>query len=224
MTAAKAYIVSRVLRALSGFVAVVFWMSPTAANDGDYHLTGIIGSNSAKAFAVIELADGQQHLLAEGSTIDTGYVGSISAREKTVVLVFPEGKRFLSLTGSAMPDDSTEDSTEEYSIADYTGDVSSKVLDQTSLKKLRALASASEKMSDNERTTQLNRLLGLPSQARITAFNGSGVDSTRDLLKVLAAQLATRQDDMGGHLGTIAVSDEAGRRRVYLQVTPNSSE
>ena len=191
--------------------AMLWWMSATAANDGDYHLTGIMGSESAKAFAVIEQADGQQHLLSEGSTIGSGYVGSISTKNKAVILVFPEGELFLSLTGSGKPDDYEE----EYSIDNYTGMVEQNSLDQATIGKLLALSSNAENIGENELTTRLNSLLGLSGQARIAAYNEQEVESTRDLLQQLATQLPA-QAEQGSYLGTLAVSDNSGSRRVYL--------
>jgi len=210
--------VRQIPKAVLGAAAVLFWMHTYAAADRDFHLTGIIGSNTAKVFAVIEQPDGQQHLLVEGGKIGNGYVGSISVKNKTAVLVFPDGELLLSLTGSANP----EEYEEPYTVSDYSVDTAPNILGKTSLEKLQALARASGKLNDDELAIRLNRLLGLPDDARITAFNESGVNSTRDLVKALAVELPAKAEQ-GSYLGTISVAHDTSLKRVYLQTPPQST-
>lgn len=193
---------------------LLFCLSPALFAAEDYRLTGVIGSDSGKAFAVIERADGQQQLLGEGEAIDNGFIESISTQSKTVILAFSERRVILSLTGSGMPDEYQE----EFSIADYYGEVEQKSLDRATLSKLQDLSTQSGNIGEQELARRLNHLLGLSEQAHIAAYEQQEVDSTRDLIQQLATVLPERVK-IGNHLGTIAVSDSSGRRRVYLQMT-----
>lgn len=208
---------SHLSRAAVVLTVLIGWASFTSADNSGYHLTGVIGSNGAKAFAVVEQPDGQQRLLSEGGAIGNGYVGSISVPDKTVTLIFPDGEQLLSMTGSAMPNDEKK----EFSLADYSDEVVQHQVGPSSLEDLQVLAQNAEKMTDKEVAVQLNKLLGLPAQTQIAAFNHEGIESPRTLLQQLAAQLPERAKQ-GINLGSIAVSDEEGRKRIYLQT--NSTE
>lgn len=184
-----------------------------AAADDDYRLTGIMGSDTGMAFAVIESVDGQQQLLREGSAIGPGHVKSISARDKTVVLVFPTGELELRLKGSGMPNEFQE----ELTINDFYNETAQQSLDPGVVAKLLALAGTAEKIDEKQLILQVNKLLGLPEQAQIAGYDGQLLDSTHALLEQLGARISgmSEQDDF---LGTIAVSDQDGHRRVYLSV------
>jgi len=184
-----------------------------AAGDADYHLTGIIGSDSGAAFAVIETADGQQQLVREGSSIGPGYVKSISSGHRTVVLALPTGEISLRLTGSA----THEEIRREFSIDDYDDQVEQIELEPTALPKLLALARNPKKFDETQLTLKLNQLLGLREQAQIAAYDRQAVGSASDLLDKLATQIAGMTED-ANFLGTIAVSDQDGQRRVYISV------
>ena len=201
---------TKTLAALAlGLLAVTPGLS--AADDPGYHLTGIMASDAGVAFAVIENADGQQKLLKENSPIGDGYVKSISSGSKTVVLTFPTGEISLRLTGSGKP----VEFREEFSVSDFSDEVVPKSLNPATMAKLHALAANPEKLSETQLAPQVNKLLGLSEQTRIAAYNHQSVESTRALLERLQAHISSMGVD-ADYLGSLAVSDPEGSRRIYL--------
>lgn len=190
-------------------------MSPAAtATDAEYHLTGVMGSEEGTAFAVIEDARGQQHLLRAGSAIGPGYVKSISSQHKAVVLVFPGGELTLRLSGSGKVDEPTE----AFSIEAFYAQTENKAMDAESMSRLVELANNAEKLEDRQLSAQMNSLLGLSEQAQVAGFNDRQVDSPRAVLQQLRARISSMTDsDM--LVGTFAISDsDGGDRRLYLTI------
>lgn len=210
--------VTRRSRLLGCLLVVIFWQPVYGAGHRDYHLTGVIGSDSAKTFAIIEWPDGRQSLISEGDAVDNGYVESISVPDSTVTLAFPDGKLSLVLTGSGKPNEYRE----EFSIADYSSEVLRQPLERAAIAELRVLANSYEKLTKQQRTAQVNVLLGLPEDARIVALNHESVDSIDETLQEFLLQLPMDTSE-NAHLGSISVSDVTGRRRVYLH-SPVRSE
>jgi hypothetical protein len=204
------------------FLLLALFASPyglSYADETGYRLSGIMGSDPGKAFAVIENADGEQQLLSEGSAVGPGYVKSISSQFKTVILAFPDGEIELRLTGSGKPDvggAGMDEVEKAYSIDDYdTEAAEQKILDPEALVKLQRLASDDGELSEMQLRIRLNEALGLPEEARIATYEEQAAPSIRELL----ARINTRNSDMtdsGAFLGRIAVSDRNGSRRIYL--------
>lgn len=190
-----------------------------AENAEGYSISGIMGSDPGKAFAVIENAAGEQNLVSEGNAVGSGYVKSISAQHKTVILAFPDGDVELRLTGSRYPDTASaakEEAVKAYSITDYDEEVAEqKTLDPTAISKLQKLANDTGKLTESQLSVQLNEALGLPEEARIAAYEEQAVPSIRELLVQMSTTI-NEPTESGTFLGKIAVSDRYGSRRVYL--------
>ena len=118
------------------------------------------------------------------------------------------------MTGSA----THEEIRREFSIDDYDDQVEQIELEPTALPKLLALARNPKKFDETQLTLKLNQLLGLREQAQIAAYDRQAVGSASDLLDKLATQIAGMTED-ANFLGTIAVSDQDGQRRVYIGKT-----
>lgn len=184
---------------------------PVMATAQDYQLTGVIAaSDGGKAFAVIELSDGQQRLLREGERLGDGYVAAIDARRKTVQLNLPGGNVLLTLDGSAFADDYQP----EYSIQDYRDGMGQLELKPATVDALLALATEARNLGEKESSRRLNELLNLSGDARIAALDEQQVDSSIQLVEDLAVKL--RGQWQGNHVATLSVAEAGGGRRLYL--------
>jgi hypothetical protein len=184
--------------------------STAAAQETEYHLTGVIGSSSGKLFAVIEQGDGQQRLLSEGDAIGDGRVLAISAQTKTVRLRFPGRDITLGLDGSGL----AEEQVEDYAIEEY-GNTEALSLNSEKIERLAKLVREIDELGDKESLVRLKNILGLSEDARIVALNEQQYDSSRELLEALAQDLPEKMK-YGSYLGSIAVSSDRGKERMYL--------
>lgn len=200
-------------------LALLAILPPLSLAGEDYLLAGVISATgNGKAFAVIEQADGQQRLVSVGDDLGDGRVVAIDAETKTVRLALAGRDVVLTLRGSAHPGEYVE----EYQIQDYEEvDAAVKTLDEQAVQGIVRLSRQAGQLGEAQTKKQLNALLGLSGEASIAAFDEEQVSSSRQLVEQLASLLAD-QNSRGSHLGTIAVADDLGRRRIYLSASDSA--
>ena len=94
-------------------------------------------------------------------------------------------------------------------------DTGTRSLDPEESAELARLAAEAGKLGEAESAVRLKKLLDLPEDARIVAFDDQKISSTRGMLQSLAKNLSEMSEG-GGHFGTISFSSNAGNTRMYL--------
>lgn len=147
-------------------VAILLASAALAAAQPDYRLAGTISTGGDRWIALIELPGGGQRTVRVNDRLGAGTVVAIADRR--VRIAFPEGERELRLGGSGRA------VAAQRPIATDNLQVNTIYADERLIASLRAAEQAAAGSDAGTVQLELNRLLGLPPEARVLRVRTPG--------------------------------------------------
>lgn len=179
---------------------------PALSAGADYRLAGIIAPDNGRALAMLEMPDGEQHLVRTGDTIGDVMVTAVTA--SSVRLQLPDGELVLELAGS------DAEYPDRRKLRGDSGPIS---IDAAAKARLRELATQAEQLETEAVARRLVSELRLSSDSAITAVNSRPVDGPAEAVTSIAQAIAARADDETGLQFVLSIQRSGGQpQRVYV--------